>query len=140
MPHGPLLLWASTPLVPSGNRETSRALSKSPSLRQQLNALERSCTSFCDRVVLIARTTAHADGANHLAIFLQRDAAGKDHDLAIIRGMDAEELPARLRVGGEIFGGDVESPRGVGLLDGLIAGKTALLTFPNRKRFPSCQD
>src|ERR1700674_3361674 len=77
------------------------------------NALERGCTGFGDGVVLIARAAAHADGTHNLAATLQRDATGEDHDLAVVRGMDAEKLSARLRVGGEIFGSDVESPRGV---------------------------
>ena len=61
--------------------------------------LERGCAGFGDRVVLVARATAYADGSNYLAAALQRDTAGEDHDLAVIRGMDAEELPTRLGVG-----------------------------------------
>jgi hypothetical protein len=107
------------------------------------NALERGCTGFGDGVVLIARAAAHADGTHNLAATLQWDAAGEDHDLAVVRGMDAEKLPARLRVGGEIFGGDVESPRGVGLLDGDVnvpymetKGRISTVPSPSRMGQP----
>jgi|SRR5271167_274886 len=44
-------------------------------------------------VVFLARTAADTDRAHDLAVALQRNAAGEDHDLALIRHMDAEELP-----------------------------------------------
>src|SRR5215469_1255990 len=54
------------------------------------------CTSFGDRLVLIARATADADGADNLSVPLQRDASGENHDLAVVGSVDAKELSARL--------------------------------------------
>ena len=49
-------------------------------------------------MILVAGTTADANRPDHLAIQLQRDAAGKNHDFAVVRNMNAEELASRLRV------------------------------------------
>jgi hypothetical protein len=68
-------------------------------------------------VVLFAGTAADTDRADDFAILFQRDAAGEDHDAAVVGGIDAEELAAGLGVGGEVFGGGVEGAGGVGLLD-----------------------
>src|ERR1019366_805457 len=67
-------------------------------------------------MVLLARAAADADGAYNFAVALQRDTAREDHNLAVVRGMDAEKLSARLRVRRQVFGRDVEGARGVGLL------------------------
>jgi hypothetical protein len=74
-------------------------------------------SSFGHRVVLIAGSAAHSDSSQHFSPLLERDASGKNHDLAVIGCMDAKKLSTRLRMGGEIFGGDVEGARGVSLLD-----------------------
>src|SRR5947209_8485315 len=66
--------------------------------------------SFRYRVVLIARAAADADRADHLAVLLQRNPTGENHDLAIIGGVDSEELPARLRMSSQILGRNIESP------------------------------
>src|SRR5215469_15221138 len=84
--------------------------SESISLEIHENTLERGCAGFGNGVVLIAGTAAHTDCAHNFATTLQRDSPGEDHDLAIIGGMDAEELSTRLGVGGEILGGNVKSP------------------------------
>ena len=58
-------------------------------------ALKGSCASCCDGMVLLAATTADTadtDCTYYFAFALQRDAAGENHDLAIVRHMDAEEL------------------------------------------------
>ena len=73
-------------------------------------------------VVLIAGASGDADGADYLAVLLDGDAAGEDHDLAIVGGVDAEELIAGLGVGGEVLGSDVEGAGGPGLLDGDVYG------------------
>src|SRR6185437_9974697 len=73
--------------------------------------------SFGNGVVLLTRSTAHSHRANNLTIALQRNATSKDHDLAIVRCMDAEKLSARLAMGCEVFRTDIERPRCVSLLD-----------------------
>src|ERR1039457_3836637 len=70
--------------------------------------LERGSTGFGDGVVHLARTTAHADRAQDFSVAFQRDAAGKDHDFSIVGNMDAKELSARLRICGQVLGGDIE--------------------------------
>jgi len=73
-------------------------------------------------VVLRSRTAADADGPDDLAILLERDAAGEDHYLAVVGGVNTEELIAGLRVRSEIFGGDVEGSGGPGFFDRDIDG------------------
>src|SRR5438067_4532214 len=82
--------------------------------------LERRRAGFSNGMVLVTRTTTYADGAYYFTVALERDAAGKNHDLAIVGGMDAEKLPAGLRVLCQIFGGDVKRARGVGLFHGNV--------------------
>src|SRR5664280_2638752 len=81
---------------------------------------ERRSSSFGDGVVLLARATAHADGAHNFSIAFQGNAPGEDHDFAIVGDMNAEKLSARLRMCGQVPGGDIEGTRGVGLLHGNI--------------------
>src|SRR5438552_8222261 len=57
---------------------------------------------FGHSVVLVARTAAHPDGANYFSIALKRYPTGKNHDLAIVGGAEAEKLSARLRVRGQV--------------------------------------
>ena len=64
--------------------------------------------TFRNRLILLARTAAYADGANHLARAHERDAACKDHHASVVGGVDPEELTARLRVFGELLGADVK--------------------------------
>src|SRR5438093_8732916 len=66
--------------------------------------------SFRYRVVLIARAAADADSAYDFAVLPQWNPAGENHDLAIVRGVDSEELPARLRMSSQILGRNIESP------------------------------
>jgi hypothetical protein len=47
-------------------------------------------------VVLISGASADADGPYDFAVFLERDASGEDHHFAVVGGVDAEELAARL--------------------------------------------
>ena len=61
-------------------------------------------------MILIAGAAADADGAHNLAVPLERDAAGKNHDLPVVGGVDAEKLSTRLRVRGQILSLDIESP------------------------------
>src|SRR3984957_9595303 len=68
-------------------------------------------------MILIPGSAADSDSSHHFSRLLEGDATGKNHDLAVIGCMDAKKLSAGLRVGGEIFGGDVEGARGVRLLD-----------------------
>ena len=69
-------------------------------------------------MVLFARASADADGADDFARALERDAAGEDHDFTIVGGVDAEELVAGLAVFGKVFGGDIEGAGGPGFFDG----------------------
>src|SRR6516165_5162976 len=68
-------------------------------------------------MVLVPRTSADPDGPNHLSAPLQRYASGEDHDLPIVGGVNAKELVTRLAVRGQILSGNIEGPRGVGLLN-----------------------
>src|SRR5205807_10342908 len=73
---------------------------------------------FGDGLVLLAGAAADAEATDDFTALLEGDAAGEDHDLAVVGGGDAEELAAGLAEAGEILGGDVEGPGGPGLLDG----------------------
>src|SRR5450631_1585782 len=81
---------------------------------------EGACACLSNRVILLSRATAHSNSTHNLSVLLQWDAAGKDHDLAAIRCMNAEELIPRLRVRGQILGRYIEGARSVSLLDGYI--------------------
>src|SRR5438552_6915012 len=70
---------------------------------------------FGHGMVLVARTATHADGANYFSIALKRYPTGKNHDLAVVRGVDAKKLPAGLRVRSQVFGGDIKRPGGISL-------------------------
>src|SRR5260370_19525731 len=69
-----------------------------------------------DGMILIAGSTADANRADYLAIQLQRDAAGKNHDLAVVGNMNAEELAARLRMLRQLLRFDIKCTRRVSLL------------------------
>src|SRR5664280_111213 len=115
-----LVMTISEASIPNGPRDITCAAiysQRTPPCRQ---CLERGCASFGDGVVLLARATAHADRAHDFSAAFQWNASGEDHDLAIVGDMNAEELSARLRMGGQVFGGDIERARGVGLLHGNI--------------------
>src|ERR1700691_22806 len=77
---------------------------------------ERRRPGFRDCVILVAGAAADADRAYYLAVFLKRDTARENHDLSVIRGVDAKELAARLRMMCEIFSRDIECRRRIGLL------------------------
>jgi hypothetical protein len=58
-----------------------------------LQTLFESCGArFRHGMILLARTAAHADGANHLTFSFERNAARKDHDATVVGRMDSEEL------------------------------------------------
>src|SRR5258708_26972387 len=78
--------------------------------------LERWGAGPCDGMTLIAGTTADANRPYYLAIQLQRDAAGKNHDFAIVRNMNAEELASRLRMFCQFLRFNVKCARRVSLL------------------------
>src|SRR5882724_9374776 len=67
-------------------------------------------------MILIAGTAADANRADDPSLHLQRDAAGKNHDLAVVRNMNAEELAARLRMLCQFLRLNVKCPRRVSLL------------------------
>ena len=46
--------------------------------------LESCCACFGDRVILFAGAAADADGADDFTLFLERDATGEDHVLAVV--------------------------------------------------------
>lgn len=68
-------------------------------------------------MVLLAGTTADSDRAHNLAVFLEWNAAGKNHDLAIVGGMNPKKLAAGLGMRRQIFRRYVESTRGIGFLN-----------------------
>ena len=61
-----------------------------------------------DHVIGARGIAADTNGADNFAVALERNAAGKDHYLPIVAGIDAEELPARLAVLRQISGGNIE--------------------------------
>src|ERR1700738_883095 len=79
-----------------------------------LRDLEGCDAGFRNRVVMCSGGAADSDGADDFAVILPGDAAGEDHNLAVVGGVDAEELVARLRVVAEVLGGDVEGAGGPG--------------------------
>ena len=54
--------------------------------------LKSCCACLGDRVILFAGASADADGTDYFSFLLEWDAAGEDHDLAVVGGVDAEEL------------------------------------------------
>jgi hypothetical protein len=58
--------------------------------------LESGGAGHGDGMILIAGTTADANRPYDFALKLQRDAAGKNHDFAVVRNVNAEEFAARL--------------------------------------------
>src|SRR6202030_3086283 len=70
------------------------------------------------RLVLLAAAAADADGADDLAVHLERDAAREDHHPVVVRYVDAEELVARLAVAAKLKRRDIEGLRREGLVDG----------------------
>src|ERR1700722_5478905 len=63
---------------------------------------------FRDRLVLLARTSADADGAHDLPVAPEWNSACEDHHAPIVGGVDAEELTAGLGKFREVLGADVE--------------------------------
>src|SRR5271155_2548462 len=84
------------------------------------NSVECRRARFRNSLVLLTRTTAYTDGADHLASLGEREPACEDHHAPFVRGMDAEELTARLRIFRKILRTDIESSRCECLLDGNI--------------------
>jgi hypothetical protein len=68
-------------------------------------------------LILLSRSAAYTDRANDFSAALQGNATGKDHDSTVIRDMNAEKLPARLRMLGEIFGRNIEGAGGKCFID-----------------------
>ena len=53
-------------------------------------------TCFGHDLILFAGTATDPDGSYHLAVLLQRNSPGENHNLPVIRCVNAEKLPARL--------------------------------------------
>src|SRR5450631_3138340 len=49
-------------------------------------------------MIVFTGTSADADGAYHLSATLNRNATREDHDLAVVRSVNAKELLTRLRI------------------------------------------
>ena len=90
--------------------------------------LERGRAGRGDGMILIAGTSADADRPYDLAIQLQRDAATKNHDSAVVLSVNAEELTARLRTLCQLLRLKVKCARRVGLLHGEAFFSAALIT------------
>jgi hypothetical protein len=66
-----------------------------PVLPRPHSYLYKRCRAgFSYRMVLFPGTTAHTDGAHDLTAAFEWDTAGEDHDLAVVRNMNAEKLIA----------------------------------------------
>ena len=50
-----------------------------------------------DRLILLSRSSSHADRTHDLVVLSERDASGEDHDASVVRGVNAEERVPRLR-------------------------------------------
>src|SRR5580658_1196729 len=74
-------------------------------------------SGFRDGLVLLPRSAADANRANDFAVLSEWNAAGKDHHLAIIGGMNPKELLPRLTRPAQLLRRDVKGARGPGLLD-----------------------
>lgn len=68
------------------------------------------------RMILLTGAAGNANGPHNFGIALYWDATAKDHDLAVVRGVDTEELVAGLRVLAKGLGLDVERSGGPGFL------------------------
>src|SRR5260370_2448126 len=78
------------------------------------------CSRLGNGVILLTRSTAHADRADDFTVPAQRYAACENHYASMVRGVDTEKLAAGLRVRGEIFGRNVEGARRKCFIDGNI--------------------
>src|SRR6185312_808094 len=72
------------------------------------------------RLILLTRSTTHANSADDLVGPFEWDAAGKDHDAPAVGGMNPVELTPGLGGRSQIPRSDVEGTRGEGLVDGNI--------------------
>jgi hypothetical protein len=92
--HGAAVRLGPSQILSDGgsvrDAERPNALHCSPLLR---SCLKCRGAGFRNGVILFARAAAHANGAYHLAFFLDRNAAGKDHNFSIVRSVYAKELP-----------------------------------------------
>jgi len=66
--------------------------------RRAITSSKCPCAGFRDRMVLLARSAADADRADHSTLTLQGNTTGKDHHTSIVRGVDSEELSTGLAV------------------------------------------
>src|SRR3984893_5793228 len=78
--------------------------------------LDRCGTGRGDDMIPIAGATADANRPYYLAIQLQRNAASKNHDFAVVLNMNAEELASRLRMLCQFLRFNVKCARRVSLL------------------------
>src|SRR5690606_24883508 len=79
---------------------------------------ERGHRGLGDGLVLFTGATADPDGADDLALVLQRYPTREDHHPSLVGDVDAEELRTGLCVAGQFTGRDVEGTGGEGLVDG----------------------
>src|SRR5690606_41735914 len=75
---------------------------------------ERGHRGLGDGLVLFTGATADPDGADDLALVLQRYPTREDHDPSLVGDVDAEELRTGLCVAGQFTGRDVEGTGGEG--------------------------
>src|SRR5271154_1666794 len=73
--------------------------------------------SFRHSVILVSGTAAHAHAADHVSAAPQRNAAGEHHHPPLVGHVDAEELPARLRILREILRRNIEGAGSVRLVN-----------------------
>src|SRR5258708_36946269 len=82
-------------------------------------------------MILVAGATADTNRADYPSIQLQRDAAGKNHNLAVVGNMNAEELASRLRMLSQLLRFDIKCTRRVSLLHGDINAADQCVVYTN---------
>ena len=65
---------------------------------------DRVTSGFGDRLILLAGSSADADGSHDCPIPLQRDAAREDHYFAVVGCVNSKELLSRLARCAQLLG------------------------------------
>ena len=88
--------------------------------REDVNSslLERRHTGFGYRVILFSGASANTNCTDYFSITLERDSTGKNHDLAIIGGVQTVKILAGLTMLCEILCRNIECARRVSFFDG----------------------
>ena len=88
---------------------------------------------------MVTGSSADADGADDLAVALERDATGEDHHPTVVGGVDAVELLTGLGEVAEVCGGCVERAGREGFVDrdvNMVLTGSLLRVMPHTVRNP----